>query len=177
MMAVQILTPANLGSEFDLGTLEAGKVHIKAGDGVALDLASQQLKANLAYQQVILGAGYAIAGVATYETVPGLALTLAAPGVYWLFANVTGQAGAGVANQGMLSRLVDDGVPIAGSERQTGYHSTSMVAGQTATLLAMLVVTAAPRTITVEVQKLASAAYSVLAAGTGNTLLGSIKVA
>jgi hypothetical protein len=33
-MAVQVVTPTNLGHEFDLGTIEPGKIHVKLGSGL-----------------------------------------------------------------------------------------------------------------------------------------------
>jgi hypothetical protein len=39
-MAVQVVTPTNLGNEFDLGTIEAGKIHVKLGSGLVRNAAT-----------------------------------------------------------------------------------------------------------------------------------------
>ncbi|MBX3012577.1 MAG: hypothetical protein KF832_13765 [Caldilineaceae bacterium] len=167
---VQILTPANLGSEFDLGTLAAGKVHIKAGNGVALDATPQVVMA-LASHAVSLAANHTVTGNVTFGNITGLSMVLGEPGTYWLWYSLSGTI-PNAANGVFAGRLLDNGAVVPGS----GSLGVYMLGGHrpaTQCFGMVLHTVTAPRTI--QAQAMKGSANLSLAANT--TQMGYLKIA
>lgn len=63
-MAVNVITPSNLGNEFDLGVIESGKIHIKVdGNTIKRDSTTGVLSAEGLQLEDLIAQGHAIANI------------------------------------------------------------------------------------------------------------------
>jgi hypothetical protein len=71
MAEQRVITPSNLGNEFDLGVQEAGKIHVKLGSGLTRDLATGEIS----FDAGVLPADVSVQGLSWNPATGELTLT------------------------------------------------------------------------------------------------------